>query len=256
MSNQIEVTLAGLTKSMPINIGAVDLTGRKVGLVVVDEVNGFCTVGCGPLAPPAPDAHIDQMVGETSRLALATLGVDGKVFALRDHHTPGKAEPPYPPHCEAGTGQELLVGALDWMNRVDGVTVMPKSCINGFVGALYKFNSDVYGNTFVEWVVENDIEVLVVVGICTDICVLQFVQAVLSARNIDMMPSLKDIVVYEPGCATYNLPREVAEQIGLPATLAHPREIAHYIGLYLMTMSGAIIVNKITLASDVVIEHV
>lgn len=52
-----------------------------------------------------------------------------------------------------------------------------------------------------------------VVGICTDICVFDFVATVLSARNHSVLPPLEDVIVYSRGCATYDLPLNVAKNI-------------------------------------------
>ena len=37
---------------MPLAMGPVDVGARRIGLVVVDEINGFATVGAGNLVPP------------------------------------------------------------------------------------------------------------------------------------------------------------------------------------------------------------
>lgn len=62
---------------------------------------------------------------------------------------------------------------------------------------------------------------ILVVGICTDICVLDFVCSTLSARNRRFLGPLEDVIVYSPGCATYDLPAHVADTI--PDALAHPQ---------------------------------
>src|SRR3989344_8641198 len=93
----------------------------------------------GPLAPPAPDARVEQMVKETDGLA-ARHFISGSrpVFVFRDSHVPGVPEPPYPPHCEKGTGQDELVPDLVWLEKKHLVTILPKDCINGFVGSIRK----------------------------------------------------------------------------------------------------------------------
>ena len=70
----------------------------------------------------------------------------------------------------------------------------------------------------------------------------------LSARNHDLMPSLRDISVYADGCSTYDLPLTVAESLGLPKTAAHPQDLAHHMGLYFMASRGAEIAGRVTLA--------
>ncbi|MEM7045675.1 MAG: isochorismatase, partial [Pseudomonadota bacterium] len=58
-----------LQATMPIALGAYAPFERASGLVIVDEVNGFCAVGGGNLAPPVPDAQVSKMVEETDALA-------------------------------------------------------------------------------------------------------------------------------------------------------------------------------------------
>ena len=51
-----------LRATMPIRMEPLTVGGQKTGLVIVDEVNGFATVGAGYLAPPAPNAQVTLMV--------------------------------------------------------------------------------------------------------------------------------------------------------------------------------------------------
>ncbi|MDP6786567.1 MAG: isochorismatase family protein [Rhodospirillales bacterium] len=162
--------------------------------------------------------------------------------AFLDTHEPGKPEPPYPPHCGAGTGEEELVPELAWLHESPQATLIRKDCINGFVGATVVESG---ANRLVDWVNEHGLQAIVVVGICTDICVMDFVLTVLSARNHAMMPTLEDVVVHEPGCATYDLSKETAKTLGLPATAAHPQTITHHLGLYFMASRGAIVAESI-----------
>lgn len=239
-------SLAGLmAQAMPVALTTYELPERA-GLILVDLVNGFCTVGMGPLAPPAPNARIDRMISETDALARRFLSEGRPILVFRDTHTPGRAEPPYPPHCERGTGQEELVPALRWLEERDGVTFLNKDVINGLIGGMQADGR----NVVIDWIRSNELEAVVFVGICTDICVLDVVVTALSARNhyfgdAAMLPGLRDIVVYEPGCATYDLPLEVARQIGLPDTAAHPAAEAHHVGLFVMQGRGAILADRI-----------
>lgn len=66
---------------------------------------------------------------------------------------------------------------------------------------------------------------VLVLGICTDFCVLDFASSALAARNIGRVPPLEDVVIYSEGCATYNLPVEVARS--MQGTLAHPQVLDH-----------------------------
>ena len=232
-----------MAESMPLSKAVLDLrkNGKGYGLIIVDEVNGFATLGAGNLAPQTPNEQVSVMVSETNRLASAFTKQKMPVLAFLDTHDPGKPEPPYPPHCERGTGEEDLVPELKWLENDPQATLVRKDCINGFIGA---FQSD-GSNSIVDWVNENDIVNILVVGISTDICVMDFVLTLLSARNHGMLPSLKEILVYEKGCSTYDLPRSVVEEIGLPVSASHPQGITHYMGLYFMASRGAQLIESV-----------
>lgn len=239
-----EIPVAAVTYTVP----------NKVGLIIVDEVNGFCTVGAGNLAPTAPNAQISRMVDETATLAKKFLDRNNPVFVFRDTHVPGRAEPPYPPHCEAGTGEEELVPELKFLENTKGVTLYNKDCINGFVGAMelnFSHSSTNIQNALVDWINDNELEAVIVCGICISICDLDLVVSLMSARNHyfttehKMLRSLKDVVVFEQGTADYDLPRSVVDNLGLPATAAHPQDLVSHIGLYVMQSRGAIIANEL-----------
>jgi len=163
------------------------------------------------------------------------------ILAFLDTHVPGKEEPPYPPHCESGTGEEELVPELKWLEDDTNTILVRKDCINGFIGAFRVDGT----NAVVDWVKANGITDLLVVGICTDICVMDFVLTSLSARNHDMMPGLSNIYVYDKGCSTYDLPKEIAIEAGLPEAAAHPQNITHYMGLYFMASRGAVLISDV-----------
>lgn len=61
------------------------------------------------------------------------------------------------------------------------------------------------------------------VGICTDVCVLDFVCSTLSARNRGFLVPLEDVIVYSNGCATFDLPINVAKT--MKDAIAHPQVV-------------------------------
>lgn len=230
-----------LNQQMPLTTQAYSVGSRTAGLVIVDEINGFATVGAGNLAPAVENPQVTTMIQETDRIARGFCEKNLPILAFLDTHVPGKPEPPYPPHCEKGTGEEELVSELKWLESATNASFVQKDCINGFVGA---FGVD-GRNRVVDWISENHIEELLVVGICTDICVMDFVLTTLSARNHNMIPPLSEILVYDAGCATYDLPRQTAEKIGYGAAAAHPQDATHHMGLYFMASRGAQLCNSV-----------
>jgi nicotinamidase-related amidase len=64
---------------------------------------------------------------------------------------------------------------------------------------------------------------ILVVGICTDICVMDFVSSTLSARNRGFLTPLENVVVYSSGCATFDVPLHVARNT--QGLFAHPQVI-------------------------------
>ena len=139
---------------------------------------------------------------------------------------------------------------LTWLEDCGEATLMRKDCINGFVGGMEaSYVGGGHGqshNKVVDWINGHRLSAVLTVGICTDICVMDFVLTLLSARNHGLMPTLTDIVVFEPATATYDLPGSVAEQLGLPATAAHPKAETHHMGLYFMASRGAVLASELT----------
>ena len=250
--------LEGLGGAMPLGPQTLSLQSGRTGLVIVDPVVGFTRRG----ALSDPDAML-PMVGEVNALTqrlLEALGEKLSVFVFLDHHGPDQLEPPYPPHCQEGTGEEELDPALKWLQGHRAVTLQEKNCINGIVGALEPSAEHTlqgrdgnpvvafsYRNTFVEWVLREGLDRLLVVGDCTDICVLDFVVTALSARNHGLFGERRadmPIGVLARGCATYHLGDP--EALGLPLVARHDRDITHHAALYFMQSRGALIVDKVT----------
>lgn len=233
-----------LRARLPVTAAPYALPARA-GLIVVDVVNGFCTPGAGNLAPRRPDAAIEAMVATVATTARRFLGRGRPVFVFRDTHEPDRPEPPYPPHCVRGTGEERLAPALAFLDDEAGTTIVEKDVINPLVAAIGGGSDPLVG-----WIRRNRLEAVVIVGVCTDICDLDIAAALLSARNhyVDgrpMLAPLRDVVVYTHGCATYDLPKEAAEAVGAPRTAIHPQAETHHIGLYVMQARGAVIADRL-----------
>ena len=218
--------------------------GAITGLIIVDEVSGFAVAGGGNLAPPIENAQVTRIIDGTDRLARCFTAQDWPIFAFLDTQEPGKPKPPYPLHCEARSGEEELVDQLKWFEGDANATLVRKDCINGFIGAI---GSD-GRNAVVDWANRTGVRDLFVVGMCADICVMDFVLTMLSERNHAMMPRCETVSVHEGDCATYDLPREAADSLGSPATASHPQELSHHMGLYCMAARGARILSEVEVA--------
>lgn len=250
------ITEAGLVEHlrylMPLSIDAeyhIDYDDRAA-LGIVDMVKGFCKPGCGPLAPPAPDPIMEATIGQVSGLATRFRHQGRSIMVWRDWHKAEFPEPPFPPHCIENSEEAEMIDELSWLEDWDGLVdglVVKKGCINGWVGAESISTKGLLNNIILDNLRTKRIQIIVIAGVCTDICDMQLVHSLLSARNCGLLPDLKDVVVCTSGCATYDLPLNVVRAIDLPETAAHPREAAEHTGLYLMQQCGAILARNILL---------
>uniref|UniRef100_A0A5B6YS46 Putative nicotinamidase 1-like n=1 Tax=Davidia involucrata TaxID=16924 RepID=A0A5B6YS46_DAVIN len=237
-------TLDLLKKEIPLEEESVVLSEDvKTGLVLVDIINGFCTVGAGNLAPREPNRQISEMINESARLARLFCEKKWPVLAFLDSHHPDQLEHPYPPHCITGTDESNLVPALQWLEKEPNVKIRRKDCYDGYMGSFEEDGS----NVFVDWVKTKKIQVLLVVGICTDICVLDFVCSTLSAKNRGFLTPLEDVVLYSRGCATFDFPVSVARNT--KDAIAHPQELMHHVGLYMAKGRGAKVAKEVSLSA-------
>ncbi len=127
--------------------------------VVVDMINGF--INEGPLADPS----INQIVPKTIEVIESFLKDQKDVLAFQDAHTEDALEfKNYPPHCLKGTSESELIPELKVFEK--NMLQIEKNTTNGF-----------FAPGFQDYLKENpDLESVTVVGCCTDICVLQFVE--------------------------------------------------------------------------------
>ncbi|KAM0028517.1 putative nicotinamidase [Helianthus debilis subsp. tardiflorus] len=230
-----------LKKEIPVEEESVCIhDGVITALVLVDIINGFCTLGAGNLAPREPNDKMLEMIEEAVKLSKVFCEKKWPVLAFLDTHQPGKLEHPYPSHCLAGSHESDLVPALQWLEKESNVTIRRKDCYDGYIGSMEEDGS----NVFVDWVKNNNIQTLLVAGVCTDICVLDFVCSTLSARNRGFLPPLKDVVVYSHGCATFDFPESAARET--KDDMTHPQEIMQHMGLYMAKGRGAKIAKDVS----------
>lgn len=187
---------------------------EKTALVVIDMVNGFVREGAmkNDLAVDIIEPIADYM---------KRFNEEGMpVIAFGDCH---KKESPefdrYPEHCVEGTSEVEIV---DELKAVGGYKYIAKASTNAFLE-----------EEFQAWLKENpQITDFVITGVCTDICVMQFVltlKAYFDKNNVKsrIILPLNAIETYEKG----------GHQITLTNTM----------GIYFMEENGAEVVFEINL---------
>jgi nicotinamidase-related amidase len=232
-----------LEDRLPLEITSFSLGDGAVGMVIVDAGVGFTREG--NLADPIHMIPMVRAIDAQWRALDAQLGARLHTLAFLDTHEPDIPEPPYPPHCIKGTGEEEMDPELAWLLDAPRVSVVRKDCINGFVGAI---DRDTGVNAFCEWVKDNDLKTLLVCGDCTDICVSDFVVSALSARNHGLLTSAspsKDRAGYVEAITGLRIAVLVDACETFDAPGFHERAAAHHVGLWLMASRGAVLVNHL-----------
>lgn len=167
-------------------------------IIVVDMLICFCRRGA--LYSPRYDPMVPRL-----REHLAAAEAEGvPLIFLVDTHVPDDPEfKVFPPHCVEGSGEDEVIPELQ--EYADRGTVVRKNTFSGFRG------------TELEAVLERLApDVVEVVGVCTDICVLHTV-ADLRVRGYEVLVR-KDLV------ETYDAPGHDAEEFNRFA-LAHVRDV-------------------------------
>ena len=161
-------------------------TGSRRAIVIVDMLVCFCRRGA--LYSPRYDPMVPRLV---DHLVAAEAEGASLVF-LVDTHAPDDPEfAMFPPHCVEGSGEDEVIPELEELAARG--TVVRKRTFSGFHG------------TGLDAVLERLApEVVEVMGVCTDICVLHTV-AGLRARGYEVLVR-KDLV------ETYDAPGHDAEE--------------------------------------------
>lgn len=194
-----------LEPSERLNVEAFDL--NKTAVIVVDMIQGFAKSGA---------LYSDRVAGiiEANKQVLSTLQCE-HVF-LCDHHEVNAEEfSVFLPHCEVGSGEELIVEELNPF--ADHGTIIRKNSTNGFIEP-----------SFQSWLEASNKDTFVVTGCCTDLCVLQFVLSLKTHFNRMNQPS--KIVVIENAVETYDLD-----------IMHHPGDFTHLMSLKMMKDNGILL---------------
>jgi nicotinamidase-related amidase len=201
---------------------------HTVGIVSVDVIKGFCTVG--PLASPRIDATVPAITQLFSRAW--EKGVRDIALPQDTHAEDAVEFMSYAPHCIRGSEESDTVEAFRALSFFDQMTVIPKNSI-----------ACGYNDQFRAWVAARpQITRWIVVGDCTDICTYQLAMYLRTDANEHQIHGRR-VVLPVNTVDTYDLPVETAQQIG---TVPHDGDFLHLTFLYSMMLNGVEIVTEIT----------
>lgn len=164
-----------------------DFAPEKTAMIVVDVINGFIREGA--MASPL----VEDIIPEVAKLMDKCNKAEIPVVAFADCHKEDCSEfASFPPHCIENTSESELV---DELKKVGGYFLMKKNSTNGFHEKIFK-----------QCLIQNPTtNTFIVVGDCTDICVMQFCLTLKTwytqqNRNIDIYIPVNAVETYDaPG---------------------------------------------------------
>ena len=196
--------------NLPIeNLADYDLS--KTALFIVDINNGFAKEGT------LYSDRIKALINPIYEFVKPLEDKLNKIIAFTDTHEEDSVELlSYVPHCLSGSDECKVV---DELLDIKNLEIIPKNSTNGF------FAIDIN--------ILNDIDNVVVVGDCTDICIYQFVvtlKAYFNEKNIN-----KNIVVPMNLVDTYDIP------------FVHPGDLLNVVFFNSMIQNGVKLIKKFSL---------
>jgi nicotinamidase/pyrazinamidase len=167
-------------------------------ILVVDMLVGFCCEGS------LASARLDSITGRLRAHLEREAAAGAHLVFLADTHAPDDPEfAMFPAHCVEGSGEDEIVPELAPLAAAG--TVVRKHTFSGFRG------------TQLDEVLEHLApDVVEVVGVCTDICVLHTVY--------DLRVRGYEVVVRSDMVETYDAPGHDADEMGRFA-LSHIRDV-------------------------------
>lgn len=192
---QLRISAAEISALEPAKLSSFE--SEKTMLVVVDIVNGF--VREGAMASP----RVEDIIPPAESLMRKCDAAGIKTAAFADCHNADCAEfASFPPHCIRGTSESELV---DELKAVGGYTLIEKNSTNGF-----------HEENFRKLLDDNrSVNNFIVIGDCTDICVLQFC---LALKTYFTAADRQCRIVIPANCAeTYDAPNHNGDFMNIAA---------------------------------------
>ena len=164
----------------------------KQMLVVVDMVNGF--INEGALA----DKKINKITPNIVNLIEKAKKEGALIVAFKDCHSVDDEEfKVFPPHCVKGSRESELIPELKKYEK--DMILVEKNTTNGFIT-----------EQFMNLIKTQDFDNVLVVGCCTDICVLN--AAIPLQTYLDQHDRDVKIKVYKNCVETYDAPNHNREE--------------------------------------------
>ncbi|MEZ4669763.1 MAG: isochorismatase family cysteine hydrolase [Anaerolineae bacterium] len=200
---------------------------RTVGIISVDVIEGFCTVG--PLSSPRVNRIVEPI---TQLFQTAWAAGVRDILLTQDTHPEDAVEfAQYAPHCIRGTVESETVAAFKALPFFDQIAMIPKNCINS-----------AFAPGFEEWVAARpQIKTWIIAGDCTDLCTHQLAMHMRIKANQNQQHGVR-VVLPVNTVDTYDLPVATANQLGIPA---HDAEFLHLVFLYNMMLNGVEIYSEV-----------
>lgn len=215
------------------NLGSVSLDSvvadaDRTAVLAIDLLNGFCYQG------PLSSDRVAGIVRPIVRLFAAAHAMGVRHFLLpQEDHPPDAVEfASYGPHCVAGTAEAETVPELAELPFSDRFVKIGKNSINPFIGTELD-----------DWLTAHpEVNTFIVVGDCTDLCTYQLAMGLRLRANAQQREDVR-VVLPVDGVQTYNLPVDVAREIG---AVPHDGDLLHLVFLYHLMLNGVEVVASIT----------
>ncbi|MFP4457623.1 MAG: cysteine hydrolase family protein [Clostridia bacterium] len=210
-SKKLALNLEEKFSNLPI-VDLKELDPRNTVLVIMDMINGFAKKGA------LMDERIKDLIPGISELLEKMIDKEYKVLAFADYHD--KINPEFntfPEHSLAETEESEMV---DELKEIGGYKLIHKNSTNGF-----------FAPAFINWFNDNqDVDTYILVGDCTDICIMQFGLAMKAYNN--QLNKESNIIVVKDLIDTYDVAK-------------HDGDIINLFSLYIMQNAGIKIVKEI-----------
>ena len=157
-------------------------------ILVVDMLRGFKDIG------NLANSRMSRIIPNIENLLKRKTEDGWKIIFLADHHNEDDEEfKLFPVHCVKGTNETTIVQELQKFVTTDA-RVVPKKSYSGF-----------NGTNLGKYIALEKPEIVIVVGVCTDICVF--------FTTYDLMKFGYRVVVPRDSVETYDMPGHNADEI-------------------------------------------